>query len=166
MTRALEFLREQCGKKLILGCGVPVMPAFGLVDYCRVGADVGLDWDDTPLMRTIHRERVSTKQSINNTIYRRQLDGRAYGNDPDVFFLREKNIKLSAERKKYHAAINALLGSVWLTSDNLNTYDEAKIREYHQLARLREAEKIQIDPDTLTVRYTLDGTEHILNYPG
>ena len=26
--------------------GVAVMPAFGLVDYCRVSCDVGLDWDD------------------------------------------------------------------------------------------------------------------------
>ena len=35
MYRAMELLRSWCGQKQILGCGVPVMPAFGLVDYCR-----------------------------------------------------------------------------------------------------------------------------------
>lgn len=84
--------------KAILGCGVPVMPAFGLVDYCRVSCDVGLDWDDVWYMRLFHRERVSTKQALNNTVFRRQLNGRAYGSDPDVFFLREENCKLTAEQ--------------------------------------------------------------------
>ena len=60
------------------------MPAFGLVDYCRVSCDVGLDWDDVWYMRLFHRERVSTKQAINNTLFRRQLNGRAYGSDPDA----------------------------------------------------------------------------------
>lgn len=90
MYRAMELLRTWCGQKQILGCGVPVMPAFGLVDYCRVSCDVGLDWDDVWYMRLFHRERVSTKQAINNTVFRRQLNGRAYGSDPDVFFLREE----------------------------------------------------------------------------
>ena len=75
MQRAMALLRSWCGDKLILGCGVPVMPAFGIVDYCRIGCDVGLDWDDVWYMRLFHRERVSTKQSIGNTIFRRQLNG-------------------------------------------------------------------------------------------
>ena len=80
MTRGLEFLRKVCGEKLILGCGVPLMPAFGLVDYCRIGCDVGLDWDNTLIMRHTNRERVSTKHSIENTIFRRQLNGRVLVN--------------------------------------------------------------------------------------
>ena len=51
MYRAMELLRTWCGQKQILGCGVPVIPAFGLVDYCRVSCDVGLDWDDVWYMR-------------------------------------------------------------------------------------------------------------------
>ena len=50
MIRAMEFLRELCGDKLILGCGVPLVPSFGLVDYCRISCDVGLDWNDNPVM--------------------------------------------------------------------------------------------------------------------
>ena len=81
------------------------MPAFGLVDYCRVSCDVSLDWDDVWYMRLFHRERVSTKQAIKNTLFRRQLNGRAYGSDPDVFFLREENCKLTAEQKRTLATV-------------------------------------------------------------
>ncbi len=165
MTRALEFLRECCGNKLILGCGVPVMPAFGLVDYCRVGSDMSLDWDDKFFMRTLHRERVSTRQSLNNTFFRRQLNGRAFGNDPDVFFLRNKNISLSAKEKLYLAAVNALLGSVWLTSDDPGSYNEEKTAQYQQIAKLRDASDIRVDPDTLSIHYKLDGTDGIIHYP-
>ena len=126
MYRAMELLRTWCGQKQILGCGVPVMPAFGLVDYCRVSCDVGLDWDDVWYMRLFHRERVSTKQAINNTLFRRQLNGRAYGSDPDVFFLREENCKLTAEQKRTLATVNALLGNVFLTSDMPSRYTQAQ----------------------------------------
>jgi alpha-galactosidase len=44
-----------------------------------------------------HRERVSTKNSIDDTTFRRQLNGRAFMNDPDVFFLRDENCKLTEE---------------------------------------------------------------------
>lgn len=165
MIRALKILREFCRDKLILGCGVPVMPAFGLVDYCRVGCDVGLDWDDFPLMRIIHRERVSTRQSIHNTIFRRQLNNRAYGNDPDVFFLRDNHIRLSSAKKKYHTVLNALFGSVWLTSDNLNAYDEEKRSQYRHFAQLRNAQDASIDPDTLEITYVIDGVTHKVQYP-
>ena len=102
------------------------MPAFGLVEYCRVSCDVGLDWDDVWYMRLFHRERVSTKQALNNTVFRRQLNGRAYGSDPDVFFLREENCKLTAEQKRTLATVNALLGNVFLTSDMPSRYTEAQ----------------------------------------
>ena len=117
MQRAMALLRSWCGDKLILGCGVPVMPAFGIVDYCRIGCDVGLDWDDVWYMRLFHRERVSTRQSIGNTIFRRQLNGRAYGSDPDVFFLREENCKLTLQQKQTLARVNALFSGILLTSD-------------------------------------------------
>ena len=42
MCEAMEFLRECCGNKLILGCGVPLGAAFGLVDACRISCDVDL----------------------------------------------------------------------------------------------------------------------------
>ena len=161
MYRAMELLRSWCGQKTILGCGVPVMPAFGLVDYCRVSCDVGLDWNDVWYMRLFHRERVSTKQALNNTVFRRQLNGRAYGSDPDVFFLREENCKLTAEQKHTLATLNALLGNVFLTSDMPSRYTQAQRAEYRRLRTLFErATQVQAEMENgrLSIRYLLGGT--------
>ena len=161
MQRAMALLRSWCGDKLILGCGVPVMPAFGIVDYCRIGCDVGLDWDDVWYMRLFHRERVSTKQSIGNTIFRRQLNGRAYGSDPDVFFLREENCKLTLQQKQTLARVNALFSGILLTSDMPSRYTDEMRRQYNALRELTDhAENCTVDADDgLTVHYTLHGQQ-------
>lgn len=164
MLRAMELLRRLCGEKKILGCGVPVMPAFGLVDYCRVGCDVSLDWDDRPYMRLIHRERVSTRRSVGNTVFRRQLNGRAYLSDPDVFFLRDDNVKLTRERKDMLATLDAVLGGVLLHSDDMSKYSpEAKAR-YRALRRLAlGAKDVRVGTDgTWKLTYTLDHVPHTL----
>ncbi|MCC8016410.1 MAG: alpha-galactosidase, partial [Clostridiales bacterium] len=90
MCDAMDLLRELCGDKLILGCGVPLMPAFGKVDYCRIGADIDLKWKRS---RYCIREDVSTPHAVCNSIFRRSLNSRAWMNDPDVFLLRDNNIK-------------------------------------------------------------------------
>ncbi|MBQ7737967.1 MAG: alpha-galactosidase [Oscillospiraceae bacterium] len=163
MIRAMDFLRELCGDKLILGCGVPMMPAFGRVEYCRIGCDVGLDWDGSWLMQQTHRERVSTRQSIGNTVFRRQLNRRAFLNDPDVFFLRTENLKLTEKQKKALSVINTLLGDVMLTSDDMNKYTPDQAKRYAALRRLKNAEDIRLDfSDGVAVSYTLDGKRSTL----
>lgn len=124
MTEAMEFLRECVQDKKILGCGVPLGPAFGLVDYCRIGCDVSLAWDDKFYMRMLHRERISTRNAILNAIGRRQLNNRAFLNDPDVFLLREDNIRLNQNQKETLALVNHLFGSLLFTSDNLRNYTD------------------------------------------
>ena len=163
MIRAMELLRRLCGEKKILGCGVPLMPAFGLADYCRVGCDVSLDWDNTPLMRRTNRERPSTRQAIGNSIYRRELNGRAFLNDPDVFFLREENLKLSPAQKRVLAEVNALFGGVLLHSDDMGRWSEEDLAFYQRLLRLRDAERIRVHSHYgLAVSYVLDGREETI----
>ncbi len=169
MTRAVELLRQWCPEKLILGCGVPVMPAFGLVDYCRISCDVSLSWDDVWYMRPLHLERVSTKQAIGNTVFRRQLNGRAYLSDPDVFFLREENLTLTLtpEQKEALAQVNALLGGVFLTSDDPSKYTPAMVKRYRELLALRDAENIRVEADgNIAIVYTQNGETHRLILPG
>ena len=165
MIRALELLRGFCTGKLILGCGVPVMPAFGLVDYCRISCDVGLDWDNTRWKQLFIREGISTKQAIENTIYRRPLNGRAYLSDPDVFYLRKENIKLTEEEKLLLARVNALLGGVLLTSDDPGTYGDEQRETYREILRLFQAKDVYVDPDILRIHYTLDGEARSLQLP-
>lgn len=122
MCEAMEFLRECVNDKLILACGVPLGPSFGLVDYCRIGCDVGLDWDDKFYMHFFHRERVSTLNAINNSMSRRHLNERAFLNDPDVFFLRDENVQLSKTQKETLAFVNKHFGSLIFTSDDISLY--------------------------------------------
>ena len=144
MWEAMELLRKLCGNKLILGCGVPLAPAFGKVDFCRIGCDVSLDWDDKPYMRIMHRERISTKNTICDSIYRRGLNGRAFLNDPDVFLLRDENIKLSKKQKNQLATVNGLFGSLWFTSDNCNLYTNEKKSFFVQVLKLNKAKNIKV----------------------
>ncbi len=122
MSEAMLFVRECVKEKYILGCGVPLASCFGVVDFCRIGCDVGLDWNDKIYMRFFHRERISTYHAIGSTIGRRHLDGRAFTNDPDVFLLRDTNISLSLSQKKTLAMTNRLFGSLLFTSDDLSQY--------------------------------------------
>lgn len=123
MCDAMDLLRECCGDKLILGCGVPLMPAFGKVDYCRIGPDIGLNWRK---QKHAIREEVSTPHAMCNTIFRRHLDGRAWMNDPDVFLLRDTNIKMDFEQRKMTAKVNSIFGSLLFVSDNVAEYNEAQ----------------------------------------
>ena len=163
MIRAMELLRRLCGEKLILGCGVPLMPAFGLADYCRVSCDVGLDWNGSSLMQRTNRERVSTRQAIGSTIFRRQLNGRAWLSDPDVFFLREDNIQLTEEQKRTLATVNSLFGGVLLHSDDMSRWSKEAGEFYRRLLRLRDAEDRRVCADHgLKICYTLDGEQYSL----
>lgn len=161
MIRIMELIREWVGDKRILACGVPLFPAFGKADYSRIGCDVGLSWRDRPFLRQIHRERVSTVNSLMDTIYRRQLNGRAFGNDPDVFFLRYENMELTEEEKDILATVNALLGSVFLTSDAPGKYTEDQKAKFNYYRHLTEAENVKlIQREREGFSYRLDGREH------
>ena len=48
-------------------------------------------------------------------------------NDPDVFFLRNNNLKFTQEQKLLLARINNLCGNVLFVSDNAGDYDEKQL---------------------------------------
>ena len=123
MCEAMDFIRECVGDKLILGCGVPLHPAFGKVDYCRIGADIGLEWTKIK----VHLEDVCTRTTLWNTIFRRGLDGRAFANDPDVFLLRDNNMRSTFDQRKISAIVNHIFGSLLFTSDNVGDYNDEKM---------------------------------------
>ena len=125
MCDAMEFLRDCCGDKLILGCGVPLMPAFGKVDYCRIGSDIALNWHHR---KHSTREDVSTPHAVSNTIFRRHLNGRAWMNDPDVFLLRDENIKMDFSQRKLLSKINSIFGSLLFVSDNVGKYNSEQMQ--------------------------------------
>ena len=124
----MDFLRECCGDKLILGCGVPLGAAFGKVDACRTGCDADLKYTGRFYNTlNINNEVPSTKNSIINAIFRRHLDGRAFCCDPDVFFLRSSNLTFTKQQKLLLAAVNNLCGNVLFISDNVDELNDEEI---------------------------------------
>ena len=158
----MAFLREVCGECEILGCGVPLCSAFGKVEYCRIGPDMSLDYDDKLYMRIIHRERVSTKCSMRNTVFRRQLSGRAFWNDPDVFLLRHDNISLTWEERETLATVNSQFGGVLFTSDDVSGYDEKQRALLEQTLNPVRAKKVTVGSAGGHHTLTLDGKTVIL----
>ena len=142
MNDAMTFIRTQVGDKKIIGCGVPLGSAFGMVDYCRIGADIHLEWEHKLLNFLRKRERVSCRAAMRSIFSRWSLDGLAFGNDPDVVLLRSEGNKLSSKQKQSILRVNALLGSLVFTSDNPKQWTEEEREDFVSIKSLQKA-KVQ-----------------------
>ncbi len=124
MCEVVDFIDQHTRNSIILGCGVPLGPSFGRFDYCRIGSDVGPDWQD--YLRLLgYPERVSTENSLICTIGRRHLDGRMFRNDPDVYILRDGVRGVNENRLDNHQRhtlffLNNLLGGLIFFSDRFD----------------------------------------------
>ena len=137
MCDGVDLLREACGDKWILGCGVPLGACMGIFDACRISCDASKNWkfkmekgvaiNDLVASIRINCENPSSQNAIINTIFRNHLDGRAFCNDPDVFFLRDFNINYTWEQKLLHGKINTVCGNVLFVSDNAGDFDDERI---------------------------------------
>lgn len=162
---AMDFIRECVGDKLILGCGVWMLPCFGKVDYMRIGADMALGWKHSLLRKMMHREDVSTPNAIHNSVYRRCFNGRAFLCDPDVFLLRRTNIKFAPEQQELLAKFIKLFGGVLFMSDNVGDYDKKQLELFHDtLSDDAELLAVNESGDTIFVDYRQNGSEHTLKF--
>lgn len=145
MCEAMDFLRGCVGDKLILGCGVPLGPAFGVVDACRISCDVDLSYGGKFYnSMSINNELPSAQNAINNSMFRRHLNGRAFLNDPDVFFLRDHNLTFTWEQKLLLAKINNLFGRVLFVSDDAGEYSEAELEVLKETFRESDAKILDV----------------------
>ena len=145
MCEAMDFLRECVGDKLILGCGVPLGPAFGVADACRISCDVDLSYGGKFYnSMSINNELPSAQNAINNSMFRRHLNGRAFLNDPDVFFLRDHNLTFTWEQKLLLAKINNLFGRVLFVSDDAGEYSEAELEVLKETFRESDAKILDV----------------------
>ncbi len=137
MYEAMEFLRQQVGTRRMLACGVPLGSCFGLVDYCQIGSEVNLAWENRFSAFLRHRERATAFASLHSTLGRWQLNGRAFQNAPGGFILQEKDQKLSLAQQNTVLTINALLGNLLFTSDDLSQYSPEQTAELEEALALR-----------------------------
>lgn len=162
---AMDLLRECVGEKLILGCGIWMMPCFGKVDYMRIGSDMSLSWPHTFLRKLMHREDVSTPNAVRNAAYRRCFNGRAFLCDPDVFLLRKTNIGFTPEQQKTLSKFIKLFGSVLFISDNIADYDDEQLKTFRDVLT-DDAKLIAVNEvnDTMFVDYEQNGVKNTLKF--
>ena len=142
-----------------MACGAILSNSADKFTYLRIGPDVSLIFDDVWFMRLFHRERISTKVTLQNTIYRSIFARSLFLNDPDVFLLRDDNISLSIEQREALATINALFGNVLMTSDNPGDYDDARkdvLTRILHINRDATAREYSRNGDFINISYMLD----------
>lgn len=168
MCDAIDFLRELCGDKLLLGCGVPLGPGFGIFDACRIGCDVAPQYAGTYVNRMkLASEVPSAQNSMVNAIFRRHLNGRAFVNDPDVFFLRDFNIKFNMEQKLLLGFVNHLCGGVLFVSDDVGQYDDEALKYVKYFFAESTAKIISADyvgVDDIALVFERDGRQYTLKF--
>ena len=146
---------------------VTLAPCYGKVDFCRIGADVCLDWKPTLHGYLTHREDATTKNAVNNTIFRRQLDGRAFCNDPDVFLLRDYNMQLNMTQRKIIAKVNKIFGNLLFISDNVDRYDAEQMAVFQDTLKTSDTKVLSaeyVKKDVVEVRFLEDGVEKHLRF--
>lgn len=101
---------------------------MGVFDACRIGSDAHKNWKgDIFNKMNLNNEVPCSRTALTNALFRHGLDGRAFANDPDVFFLRDTNIKYTEEQKLVLGKINDVTGSVLFVSDNAGDYTEKEM---------------------------------------
>lgn len=168
MCDAVDLLRSLCGDKLILGCGVPLGACMGVFDACRIGCDANKDFAGPFYNKLgVNCEIPSCQNAINNAVFRSHLDGRAFTNDPDVFFLRDTNIKFNTEQKLLLGKINAVCGNVLFVSDNAGDYDEKTVGYLKEFFKDKDY-KIKlaeyVSRDVILLEFSEDGKDKQLKF--
>ena len=165
-----EFIRSILKDKIIMGCGANLVQASSVFDYMRVGCDVSLIFDDVFYMKLFHRERISTKRSILDTIYRSFMNNHLFLNDPDVFVLRKNNNSLNDKQKESLIMINSIFASSMQTSDNISEYDEKTLELldkcldiYHNA---KDAKFKKLNKREIEIEYTLNEKNYKYIYNG
>lgn len=168
MYEAMQLLRECVGDKLLLGCGIPMSAAIGVCDACRISCDVDLTYKGK-IYNHIHvcNEMLSAQSAINNSIFRRHLNGRVFMNDPDVFFIRNENLKFTWEQKHLLARVNNLCGNVLFVSDNASVFNKKQV-EYLKKYFKKTGEKIlgaeYLNEEVIRVDIDDNGENKILEF--
>ncbi len=130
LRQGLERIRLAAGNDTqLLGCGCPLGPAIGLMDYMRISADVSPDWEPSYFghQRFFKNERnmPSARNAIRNMISRSELDGFWWGNDPDCLLVREDS-NLNLDEIHSLASTIGMTGGAILVSDRISTLSEER----------------------------------------
>lgn len=120
LKAGLAAIRRGAGDDcLLLGCGMPLWPAIGLVDAMRIGQDVAPTWEPEVEIEGLTESLPSTRSAFGNTVARARMHRRLWVNDPDCVMLRRSETSLTEEEIRRWADLVADSGQLLLISDDL-----------------------------------------------
>ncbi len=136
----LEALRRGLGDDVfLLGCGMPLWPAVGLVDGMRIGPDVAPHLYPQAEIYGLSGSMPALANAWRNTLARAFMHRRLWVNDPDCIMLRTSDTGLSAEVAERWARAVASLGEMLLLSDDLSLYGPEQFSLAGELLELARA---------------------------
>lgn len=171
MCDAMRFLRECCGGKLMYADDVPLMPAFGMADYCSVSC--GAISDNMPNIlysKKFYRESASVKNASADIVFRRMLNGRAFLNVPCEVSLYDKDFfldgNLNNAEQNVLTTLEGLFSSALITTDDVARYNQKQKRRFKKMCSLNSATEISVRRVTSghVVGYKHAGKSYIIKF--
>ncbi len=141
MREAMRLVREAMPGRL-LGCGVPLASAAGLVDYCRLGADTMSRWEDPLLAFCRYRERPSCRGALRTVLNRWFMNGPLFVLDPDVFLFGPGRLGPAEQRAIYE--VLTAVGGMQSFSDSVAKLPPEAMRTLAATFPLPEAEVLSV----------------------
>jgi alpha-galactosidase len=119
----MEAVRRGAGDDtFLLGCGLPLGAAVGVVDGMRIGADVAPWWDVQPDRWNppgYAEVEPATRNAWINTLTRSFMHRHLWLNDPDCLMLRTTETSLAPEAARAWALAVGVSGGMAIVSDDL-----------------------------------------------
>lgn len=155
---SLRTMRESMGADaFFLACGTPIIPALGLCDAMRVGADVAHEWEkhrDASLL--FNFTTPGTKNAIRTTVHRLWLSSLVHI-DPDVAYFAKRENSLTEDQKALLQDL-ALICNFKATSDPpqwMTEEERRKLREFLNMKpRISRINKYTYELDGRLVDFT------------
>lgn len=170
MCSAMAFLRECCGGKLMYADHTPLMPAFGVADYCAVSCDAVSDNLPTAYSEKFYRESASVRNASADIVFRRGLNKRAFLSAPCSVSLDDKEYffdgKLNSAEQSVLINLSGLFTSVFVIHDTAASYDQKKKRRFKKMCELDRASDIKVrrSQGGFLVSYKYEGKSYVIKF--
>ncbi len=170
MCSAMRFLRECCGGKLMYADHTPLMPAFGLADYCAISCDATATNMPAAYAKRFYRESASVRNASADVVFRHGLNRRAFLSAPCGISFDEKEFffdgNLNNAEQNVLTNIAGLFTSVLIFHDSGAAYDQKKKRRFVKMCNLARAKNVTVDrvDNGFVINYKLDGRSYVIKF--
>lgn len=170
MCSAMAFLRECCGGKLMYADHTPLMPAFGIADYCAISCDAVSDNLPTAYSKRFYRESASVRNASADIVFRRGLNKRAFLSAPCSVSLDDKEFfldgRLNVAEQNVLTNLEGLFTSVLIANDGTAAYDQKKKRRFKKMCALSSATDVKVKrgANGFLVSYKFEGKSYVVKF--